>query len=163
MTETDLISFREGLRDPRNFVSRMVRQPRAYMRAFLRYPRQALFGVSQIAVPQREGAERSGRDLGLWPWQPPTQLVPAKMPSGKPWPRISIVTPSYQQGEFIEQTIRSVLMQGYPNLEYIVVDGGSTDCTQAVLRRYASELHACISEADGGQAFPSNKGFQTAP
>jgi glycosyltransferase involved in cell wall biosynthesis len=82
------------------------------------------------------------------------------MPSGRPWPRISIVTPSYQQGQFIEQTIRSVLMQGYPNLEYIVVDGGSTDYTQAVLRRYASELDVCISAADGGQADAINKGFQ---
>jgi FkbM family methyltransferase len=160
MTENDLISVREGLRDPRNFVSRLVRQPRAYMRAFLRYPRQALFGVSQIVVPQRERAERIGPDLGLWPWQPPTQLVPAKMPSGKPWPRISIVTPSYQQGEFIEQTIRSVVVQGYPNLEYIVVDGGSSDYTQAVLHRYASELDIRISESDAGQADAINKGFQ---
>ena len=82
------------------------------------------------------------------------------MPNGKPWPRISIVTPSYQQGEFIERTIRSVLLQGYPNLEYIVVDGGSTDNTQEVLRRYAAELDVCISEADEGQVDAINKGFQ---
>ena len=82
------------------------------------------------------------------------------MPNGKPWPRITIVTPSYQQGEFIEKTIRSVLLQGYPNLQYIVVDGGSTDCTQVVLRRYAGELDHCITEADEGQADAINKGFQ---
>ena len=99
-------------------------------------------------------------DLSRWPWRPLGQLVPAKMPGGKPWPRISIVTPSYQQGEYIEQTIRSVLMQGYPNLEYIVIDGGSTDFTQTVLRRYSSELDVCISEADEGQADAINKGFR---
>jgi FkbM family methyltransferase len=191
MTENDLISVREGLREPKSFVSQLVRHPRRYIRLFLQHPREALFGfpkvamttapqtdISEIAVVSardREHAISDGvpandtpvpqerhvwPDLSRWPWQPPAQIVPAKMPSGKPWPRISIVTPSYQQGEFIEQTIRSVLMQGYPNLEYIVVDGGSTDCTQTVLRRYASELNVCISEADGGQADAINKGFQ---
>ena len=169
MTENDLISVREGLRDPRNFVDRLLRQPGGYVRSFLRNPRQTLFGFPKTVAPQPlplEGIEAvtevkdSWPDLSGWPWQSPARMVPAKMPSGKPWPRISIVTPSFQQGEFIEQTIRSVLMQGYPNLEYIVVDGGSTDYTQAVLRRYASELDVCISEADGGQADAINKGFQ---
>jgi FkbM family methyltransferase len=106
--------------------------------------------------------EDSWSNLRSWPWRLPSQAVPANMPSGKPWPRISIVTPSYQQGEFIEQTIRSVLLQGYPNLEYIVIDGGSTDHTQTVLRRYESELDVCISEPDDGQADAINKGFQYA-
>lgn len=170
MTENDLISVREGLRDPRSFVDRLLRQPGGYVRSFLHHPRETLFGFPKTLAPQPLPVEAESEpvtevkdswpDLSGWPWRSPARTVPAKMPSGKPWPRISIVTPSFQQGEFIEQTIRSVLMQGYPNLEYIVVDGGSTDYTQAVLRRYASELDVCISEADGGQADAINKGFQ---
>jgi GT2 family glycosyltransferase len=76
-----------------------------------------------------------------------------------PAPRISIVTPSYQQGRFIERTIYSVLSQGYPDLEYIVQDGGSDDGTVEVLRRYESRLTNWASEPDGGQADALNRGF----
>jgi FkbM family methyltransferase len=181
--KNDLISVREGLRRPRNFVAQLLARPGTYGRAFLRHPHQALFGFPKTVAPPAPPIETESipvappappietetipvtpvhpwPDLGLWPWQFPTQIVSAKMPNGRPWPRISIVTPSYQQGEFIERTIRSVLLQGYPNLEYIVVDGGSTDNTQEVLRRYAAELDVCISEADEGQADAINKGFQ---
>ena len=121
------------------------------------------FGAVEGRSPLKPAAtlvDQPWPNLGLWPWESPAPIVPANMPNGKPWPKISIVTPSYQQGEFIERTIRSVLLQGYPNLEYIVVDGGSTDYTQVVLRRYTSELRLCISEADQGQADAINKGFQ---
>jgi glycosyltransferase involved in cell wall biosynthesis len=76
------------------------------------------------------------------------------------WPRISVVTPSYNQGCFLEQTIRSVLDQQYPNLEYFIIDGGSTDDSTSIIRRYESHLASWISERDAGQSDAINKGFQ---
>jgi hypothetical protein len=93
-----------------------------------------------------------------WPWTEESPSVPASMPSGAPWPRISIVTPSYNQGKFIEETIRSVLLQGYPNLQYCVFDGGSKDETIDILRKYEPWLH-WVSEKDRGQAHAINKGL----
>lgn len=74
-------------------------------------------------------------------------------------PRISVVTPSYAQGEFIERTIRSVLDQGYPNLEYRVQDGGSSDATVEILERYAPRLSGWQSCPDNGQAEALNRAF----
>lgn len=82
------------------------------------------------------------------------------MPNGSEWPKISIVTPSYNQGQFIEETIRSVLLQGYPNLEYIIIDGGSTDNSIEIVKRYEQHLAYWISEPDRGQSHAINKGFK---
>jgi glycosyltransferase involved in cell wall biosynthesis len=75
-------------------------------------------------------------------------------------PRISIVTPSFNQGQFVERTLRSVLEQGYPNLEYIVIDGGSTDNSAEIIKRYAERLTYLVSESDRGQSHAINKGFE---
>lgn len=74
-------------------------------------------------------------------------------------PRITIVTPSFDQGRFLERTIQSVLSQQYENLEYLVIDGGSTDGSVDIIRRYQDRLHYWVSEPDGGQAEAIAKGF----
>ena len=95
-----------------------------------------------------------------WPWTVQAKPFPQSLPDGTPWPRVSVVTPSYMQGAFLEETLRSVLMQGYPNLEYIVIDGGSSDSSTAILERYSPYLTYWVSEKDQGQAHAINKGFQ---
>jgi glycosyltransferase involved in cell wall biosynthesis len=77
-------------------------------------------------------------------------------------PKITVVTPSFNHGRFIEQTIASVLDQHYPNLEYIVMDGGSTDGTADILRKHERHLHFWTSVPDSGQADAINKGFAQA-
>ena len=96
-----------------------------------------------------------------WPWTEETPPLLPRLSDGK-WPKISIVTPSYNQGQFIEETIRSVLLQNYPNLEYIIMDGGSTDNTVSILEKYTDWISLWRSEKDNGQTHAINKGFEYA-
>lgn len=77
-------------------------------------------------------------------------------------PKISIVTPSYNQGQFLEGAIQSVLEQKYPNLEYIVIDGNSSDNSVGIIKRYEKHLTRWVSEPDGGQTEAINKGLKMA-
>jgi len=95
-----------------------------------------------------------------WPWSEESHQLPDKMPDGSPWPKISIVTPSLNQCQFIEETIRSVLLQGYPDLEYIIIDGGSSDNSVDTIKKYENWLAYWVSEQDRGQAHAINKGIE---
>jgi len=76
------------------------------------------------------------------------------------YPKISIVTPSFNQGEYLEETITSVINQNYPNLEYVIIDGGSTDNSLETIKKYASHFKYWTSEPDNGQADAINKGLK---
>ncbi|WP_147302240.1 glycosyltransferase [Thalassotalea euphylliae] len=78
------------------------------------------------------------------------------------FPKISVITPSYNQGKYISETIESVVSQAYPNVEYIIIDGGSTDETVSVIKKYEAELAYWVSEPDKGQSHAINKGFSKA-
>lgn len=102
---------------------------------------------------------------GLWLLQGPLSpilrtLGPEELSHS--WPKISVVTVSYNQARYIKCCLDSVLDQGYPNLEYIVVDGGSTDGTKEILERYRERLSLLIMEPDNGQSDALNKGFRSS-
>ena len=78
------------------------------------------------------------------------------------YPKISIVTPSFNHAQFLEETILSVISQNYPDLEYIIIDGGSTDGSVEIIKKYEQYLTYWISEPDNGQSDALNKGFTRA-
>lgn len=98
----------------------------------------------------------------IWPWTRGSKPLPAAMPDGRPWPLISVVIPSLNQGRYLEQSIRSVLLQGYPRIELIVVDGRSSDGSAATIAQYAGWLKHWASEPDLGPADALRKGFRAA-
>lgn len=95
-----------------------------------------------------------------WPWVPDPRWKPDFPLDATNWPRVTIITPSYNQGLYLEETIRSVLLQGYPNLEYFIIDGGSTDNSVEIIKKYETWLTGWISERDQGQSHAINKGFK---
>jgi len=97
-----------------------------------------------------------------WPWTEASPPTPNDAPDGRTWPKISIVTASFNDGEFIEETIRSVLLQGYPDLNYIIIDGGSKDNSVEIIRKYERWLSYWVSESDDGPVDATNKGLAVA-
>jgi glycosyltransferase involved in cell wall biosynthesis len=97
-----------------------------------------------------------------WPWTEESSRLPTRRPEGDSWPRLSVITPSFNQGQFIEETIRSILLQGYPNLEYFIMDGGSTDGSVEIIKKYSPWLSYWISQTDNGQSDAINQGLGLA-
>ena len=152
----DVLDKRWGLGSKRLKERRVVERVEAVVR---RPP--AKFAVDLVEMPMvilfrsipRPDLPRPGAFANL---VSPNGFLPPLQDS----PKISIVTPSYQQGRFLEWTMRSVLEQGYPNLEYVVMDGGSKDGTKEILARYQNRLTYCESSPDEGQADAVARGFE---
>lgn len=97
-----------------------------------------------------------------WPWTVESTPLSPTMQNGDHWPKITIVTPSYNQGHFIEETIRSVLLQNYPRIEYIIMDGGSSDDSLEIIKKYSPWLKHWVSQEDKGQADAIHQGFKVS-
>jgi glycosyltransferase involved in cell wall biosynthesis len=112
---------------------------------------------SELSASRRRAETQNRR---RWPYSmPESPPLPATLPGGRPWPRISVVTPSFNQGGYVEQTILSIINQDYPNLEYLLIDGGSSDETMKIVERYRDRIQFVVSEKDNGQSSAINKGF----
>jgi len=109
--------------------------------------------------PSRELPDPAKGKAG-WPWTEERAQLAGEAFGSSHCPKVSIVTPNYNYGHFLEETIRSVLGQGYPNLEYIIIDGGSTDNSVEIIKKYEPWLTYWVSEPDGGISNALNKGFQ---
>ncbi|MEM9291336.1 MAG: glycosyltransferase [Acidobacteriota bacterium] len=121
---------------------------------------------ASLPLPLSPAAQRRGEEIASredsWPWNPTfTPLAAEEAPDGG-WPRISVVIPSYNQGAFLEEALRSLLLQGYPDLEILVLDGGSDDESVSILEHYDAHLSFWQSAPDEGQSDAINRGFERA-
>jgi glycosyltransferase involved in cell wall biosynthesis len=114
-------------------------------------PLQALF--DQLPPPP------AGKTGWPWTWTPAAEAATEWPAQEEVLPTLSLITPTYNQAQYIEETLRSVLLQGYPRLEYVVYDAKSTDGTQAILERYSPWISYWVSEPDKGQSDAINKGL----
>jgi glycosyltransferase involved in cell wall biosynthesis len=127
-----------------------------WVKSFIRRVGRRVRSARQVPLPSNHSI-----DCGILIAEAQLSL-PKTMPWGIAWPKISVITPSFNQGRYIAETIESVLLQGYPNVEHIIIDGGSSDDTMQVVERYRSQLHQVVSEPDRGQSHALNKGFHLA-
>lgn len=140
-------------------------EQRQYLRRLREWHGRQTEGVRRRFHRWRESFRHFFRPrLGSLQQHPPRPMaVPARyrrIPRRGDWPRITLVTPSFRQADFIERTLMSVLDQNYSALEYVVQDGGSADGTAEILRKYDAALHRWVSERDGGQTEAINRGFR---
>lgn len=112
-----------------------------------------------MKCPELSDLPTPSTGLTRWPWTEGS-IPPASLADPTGWPKITVITPSFQQGRFLEETIRSVLLQAYPNLEYMIFDGGSTDESVSIIEKYSKWVTYWVSEKDDGQAAVINDGFK---
>ncbi|MBY0497759.1 MAG: glycosyltransferase [Cyanobacteria bacterium] len=112
-----------------------------------------------MRCPRLNALPAPAEALTGWPWTVETPPLPAAAGDGRGWPRISIVVASLNHPAYIEQMLRSVLLQGYPDVELIVIDGGSDAAAHRVLARYREWFSYFVSEPDRGQSHALNKGM----
>ncbi|MFA6110773.1 MAG: glycosyltransferase [Candidatus Latescibacterota bacterium] len=157
-TATRTATLEAALQEKERVIGELAGAVRAFRLAhFMLSPAEWMHRIK--ARIRHAAAPRLGQ-LSQHPPVPPRFPTPGRCSTPSDLlPRISLVTPSYQQGRFIERTMLSVLDQGYPHLEYIVQDGGSTDGTAAILERHGARLARWVSSPDNGQAHAINLGF----
>lgn len=94
-----------------------------------------------------------------WPWTEESTRLTEIRTTGSQWPRVSLIVPSFNQGQFLEETLRAILLQGYPDVEIIVIDGGSQDNSVEIIKKYERWLTSWSSVQDSGQSDAINKGL----
>lgn len=115
-----------------------------------------------MKCPSLDELPRAPMNKEGWPWTEESKNIAEEPTPYTDFPSISIITPNLNQAKYLEETIRSVLLQGYPSIEYIIIDGGSTDGSLEIVKKYEQWLTYWASEPDTGQSNALNKGFRKA-